>query len=170
MAYATTTYVLLAALAATTAVQMYSTDTQAKQSEANLKFQAEQAEADARAEAGAAQVEAMRIRKQAKMQRAQAVAAAAASGIDVNSPTALKIDKDIAANSEEDAVLTIMQGKNRGSRLGQQAHASRNEASMARWAGKVNNTATLLSSVSSAASMGANGGAGWKRAAGATGG
>jgi Tfp pilus assembly protein PilN len=170
MAYATTTYVLLAALAATTAVQMYSTDTQAKQSEANLKFQAEQAEADARAEAGAAQVEAMRIRKQAKMQRAQAIASAAASGIDVDSPTALKIDKDITANAEEDAVLTIMQGKNRGSRLGQQAHASRNEASMARWAGKVNNTATLLSSVSSAASMGANGGAGWKRAAGATGG
>lgn len=170
MAYATTTYLVLAALAATTAVSMYSTDTQAKQQEANLKFQAEQAEADARAEAGAAQVEAMRIRKQAKMQRAQAIASAAASGIDVDSPTALKIDKDIAANAEEDAVLTIMQGKNRGSRLGQQAYASRNEASMARWAGKVNNTATLLSSVSSAASMGANGGAGWKRAAGATGG
>ena len=168
MAYATSTYLILAALAASTAATMYSTDTQAKQAESNLKFQAEQAEADARAEAGAAQVEAMRIRKQAKAQRAQAVAAAAASGIDVNSPTALKIDKDIAANAEEDALLTVMQGSNRSKRLNQQAHADRNEASATRLAGRMNNTATLLSSVSSAASMGAGGG--WKKAAGATGG
>lgn len=170
MAYATSTYLVLAALAATTAVSMYSTDTQAKQAESNLKFQAEQAEADARAEAGAAQVEAMRIRKHAKAQRAQAVAAAAASGIDVDSPTALRIDKDITANSEEDAVLTVMQGGTRARRIGQQAHANRNEASLARWSGNVNNASTLLSSISTAASMGGNGGAGWKRSAGATGG
>lgn len=160
MALTTTTVMVIGAIAAAAAAgaTMYSTDTQSKQAEANLKFQAEQAEADARAEAGAAQVEAMRIRKQAKTQRAQAVASAAASGIDVNSPTALKIDKDIAANSEEDAVLTIMQGSNRSKRIGQQAVASRNEASMTRTAGRASNAATLLSTVSSVAGMG------WKRA------
>lgn len=163
MAYATTTYLILAALAASTAATMYSTDTQAKQGEANLKFQSAQAEADARAEAGAAQVEAMRIRKQRDAQRAQAVAAAAASGIDVNSPTALKIDKDITSNSEEDAVLTMLQGADRSKRLNQQAYADRNEAYATRKAGQMSNNATLLSSISTAVSGGASGG--WKRAA-----
>lgn len=163
MAYATTTYLLLAALAASTATTMYATDTQAKQEEANLKFQAAQAEADAKAEAGAAQVEAERIRKQAKAKRSQAVAAAAASGIDVNSPTALKIDKDITAANEEDALLTILQGSDRAKRLNQQAVADRQSASTTRLGAKLENTGTLLSAVSSAAASSSN----WKKAKGA---
>lgn len=163
MAYATTTYLLLAALAASTATTMYATDTQAKQNEANLKFQAAQAEADAAAERGAAQVEAERIRKQAKAKRAQAVAAAAASGIDVNSPTALKIDKDVTAANEEDALLTILQGGDRAKRLNQQAAADRQSASATRLGAKLENTGTLLSAVSSAAASSSN----WKKAKGA---
>src|SRR3546814_8701174 len=101
------------------------TDTAANQEEANAKFAADQAEVDARAEQGAAQVEAERIRREGKAQRAKAVAAAAASGVDVNSPTALKIDQEITANAEEDAMLTILNGGDRAARLNQQGQADR---------------------------------------------
>ena len=160
MAVSTMTALSLAALAASTAVTAYGIDTQAKQEEANLKFTAEQGEADARAEAGAAQVEAMRIRKAAKAQRAQAVAAAAASGIDVNSPTSLRIDADIVAAHEEDASLVILQGSDRAKRLNQQAQADRYGASAARSAGRINQAATLLSAASTATVRVDN----WKRA------
>lgn len=146
-----------------TGASMYATDTAAKQQEANLKFQAAQSEADAKAEAGAAQVEAERIRKQAKSKRSQAVAAAAASGIDVNSPTALKIDKDITAANEEDALLTILQGSDRAKRLNQQAAADRLSASSTRLGAKLENTGTLLSGLSSIATQGQSA---WKTARG----
>ena len=148
-------------MVAGTAVSAYGIDTQAKQEEANLKFAADQAEADARAEAGAAQVEADRIRKASKLQRAQAVAAAAASGIDVNSPTALKIDSEIVANAEEDATLTMLQGSDRSKRLNQQASADRIGASATRSAGRVNQASTLLSGAASTANYGNSA---WKRA------
>src|SRR3546814_6196752 len=89
------------------------------------KFAADHAEADARAEQGAAQVEAERIRREGKAQRAKAVAAAAASGVDVNSPTALKIDQEITANAEEDALTVIANGGDRAARLNQQGQADR---------------------------------------------
>lgn len=154
----------IAALALTaggTAATLYAQDTSAKQQAANLKFQADQAEADARAEAGAAQVEAERIRKQAKSQRAQAVAAAAASGIDVSSPTALKISENITKTAEEDAFLTIANAGDTSARLQQQATADRYSASATRSAGRVNQAATLLSS---AASMSNYSNSAWKRA------
>lgn len=160
MAVATTTAIMIGLMAAGTAATLYSTDTQAKQAEANFKFQAAQDEADAKAMAGEAEVEAMRIRKAAKAQRSQATAAAAASGIDVNSPTALRIDEEIVKNSEEDAALTILGGRDRAARMGQQAHADRNAASLARQTGRQQQTATLLSAAGSMT----NYGQGWKRA------
>lgn len=152
----------LVASAIGTGVQLYGQDTQAKQQEANLKFSADQANADAAAEKGAAMVEAERIRKAGKIQRAQATAAAAASGVDVNSPTALKINDEITANAEQDAMLTILGGVDRGNRLNQQAQADRYGASAARTAGRVNQFSTLLSS----AATFTNNGQGWKRAGG----
>lgn len=152
----------LAASAIGTGLTLQGQDTQAKQQEANLKFNADQAAADAAAEKGAAQIEAERIRKAGKAQRAQAVAAAAASGVDVNSPTALKIDENINASAEEDAVLTILGGSDRAKRLNQQGDADRIGASSARSAGRVNQASTLLSS----AATFTNNGKGWKRAGG----
>lgn len=165
MAVATTTLLAISAAVAVagTAYSMYASDTAANQSEANLKFQAAQDAADANAERGAAEVEAMRIRKAAKATRASAVAAAAASGIDVNSPTALRIDEEITKNSEEDARLTILQGRDRGARLGQQSHASRNAAAIARDNGRMESTASLISGVGQVAGTYSN----WKRAKGA---
>ena len=157
MAIATTTAIALGLMAASTAVTLYATDTQAKQGEANLKFQAKQAEADANAERGAAQVEADRIRKAAKAQRATATAQAAAAGIDVNSPTAVKIDEEIVSNSEEDAFMTLLNGSDRGARLNQQASADRIGAGVVRSNGKMQQGATLLSAAGSMST-------GWKRA------
>lgn len=156
-------YAALAATAVSTAVTMYSTDTQAKQHESDLKFQADQAAADARTAQGEAEVEAMRIRKAAKSQRAQATAAAAASGVDVNSPTAVRLDQEIVKNSEEDARLTILNGVDRSSRLNQQGYLDSQGASIARQNGQMQNAGTLLSGVAS----GINTYSGWKRAGGA---
>lgn len=155
----------LALMAAGTATTLYGVDTQAKQGEANAKFQAAQAEADARVETDAAKIEAQRIRDAAKKQRSQAIAAAAASGVDVNSPTALRINEDITRNAEEDAVLTILGGRDSAARMGQQAQASRIAGSNARTAGRVQQASTLLSAASSAY----NGG-NWKRSSNAGGG
>lgn len=160
-----TAAVTIGLMIASTAVTMYGIDTQAKQSEANAKFQASQAEADARVEADAAKIEAQRIRDAAKKQRAQAVAAAAASGVDVDSPTAVKITEEITRNSEEDAVLTILGGRDSAARLNQGAQASRIAGRSARSAGRVQQAGTLLSAASSAY----NGG-NWKRSPNAGGG
>lgn len=154
---------LLAMAAGSTAVSLYGQDTQAKQAEADANFQADQAEADAKAAQAEATLEAERIRKQGKQQRAQATAAAAASGVDVQSPTAIKIDDTITRNAEEDAVLTILQGSDRAARMGQQATADRIAGKNARTAGRVNQASTLLSA---AATYGTNSGKGWKRAGG----
>src|SRR3546814_13536306 len=113
----------LALAAAGTATTLYGTDTAANQEEANAKFAADQAEADARAEQGAAQVEAERIRREGKAQRAKAVAAAAASGVDVNSPTAPKIAQEITANAEEDAMPTTLTAGSPAARPNQQGQA-----------------------------------------------
>lgn len=165
MAVATSTALAIASIAvaaAGTGVALYSADTQAKQAESNAEFQAAQAEADAKAAAGEAQVEADRIRKAAKQQRSMATAAAAASGVDVSSPTAIKIEDTITRNAEEDAVLTLLQGSDRSKRLNQQAHADRNAGIGARNAGRANQASTLLSAAGSMT----NYGSGWKTAGG----
>lgn len=156
------TIAMLAMAAVGTGYSMYAADTQANQQESNLKFQADQMAADAAAARGEAEVEAMRIRKAGKAQRAQAVAAAAASGVDVNSPTALKIDEDITKNAEEDATLTILGGKDRAARMGQQSQLDRAGASVVKSNARMQNTGTLLSAVgNSYTSTG-----GWKFAGG----
>lgn len=154
---------LFAMAAGGTALQVHSQIQQGNAAEDNAEFQAKQAEADARAAQGEASVEAERIRKASKQQRAAAVAAAAASGVDVDSPTAIKIDDTITNNAEQDAVLTILQGKDRGARMQQQAQADRNAGAAAKSASRINAGATLLSG---AADWGTNYGKGWKRAPG----
>jgi predicted secreted acid phosphatase len=142
-------YIYIVAMAAGTAATMYATDTQAKQQESNLKYQSAQTAADAKAAQGEAEVEAMRIRKAAQVQKSQMTAAAAASGIDVNSPTAVRLDEEVTHNSEEDALLTILGGKDRSSRMNNQAMVDRQGASLARTEGRAQETGTLLSAVSS---------------------
>jgi len=122
-------------------------------------YLAAQAAADAKAEKGAAEVEAERIRKAGKQQRAEAIAALAASGVDVNSGTALKIDQRIARDSEEDAVLTLTGGSDRALRLEAEAQGSRQAASRAQAAGYVSAAGNLLQGGYKLAN-------GWKKAGG----
>ncbi|WP_312252723.1 hypothetical protein [Stenotrophomonas sp.] len=119
-------------------------------------YLAAQADADAKAERGAAMVEAERIRKASKKQRSEAVAALAASGVDVSSSTALKIDEEIARGAEEDAYLTLTGGSDRAARLNA-------EASGARYAGKQAQTAGYINAGTSLLNSGSNIGRGWKR-------
>lgn len=144
------TAVAIALTVASTAMSMYSADTQAKQQESNLKFQASQGEADARAAQGDAIVEAERIRKAAKSQRATATAQAAASGVDVSSPTAVRIDEEITKNSESDALMTILNGGDRGARLNQQASIDKQSASLVKSNAKIEQGSLLLSGASKA--------------------
>lgn len=162
MALATTTIAIigLAATAASTGAALYAQDTQAKQQEANAQFAADQAAADAKAEAGAAQIEADRIRQAAKKQKSSALAAAAASGVDVNSGSVLKITEDIDNVAGQDAYMTLVGGSDAAARLNQQASADRIAGRSARSAGRANQAATLISGVSTATGNGRN----WKRA------
>lgn len=145
---------VVAAVAAVAAagMQMYASSTQAKQEASNLKFQAAQGEADARTAQGAAIVEANRIREAAKQQRASAVAAASASGVDISSPTSVKIDEKIVASSEEDALLTILGGTDRSARINQQSLVDRQAAKNVMSNSKLANVGTALSTVSKLAS------------------
>ncbi|WP_313248994.1 hypothetical protein [Stenotrophomonas acidaminiphila] len=122
-------------------------------------YLAAQAEADARAEQSAARVEAERIRKAGKQQKSEAIAALAASGVDVTSGTALKIDQEIGRASSEDAFLTLAGGRDRAARLNADAQGSRMAGSRAQTAGYLNATNTLLVA-------GTNSGKGWKKAGG----
>lgn len=123
------------------------------------QYQRDQAAADAEAQRGAAQVEADRIRKQAKQQRSEAVAALAASGVDVNSGTAVKIDQDITKNSEEDAYLTLVNGNYRAARLNAQGRGAYMQGQQGRMAGYINATSSLLQGAGNVAK-------GWKQPGG----
>src|SRR3546814_13483731 len=58
--------------------------------------------------------------------------------------TALKIDQEITANAEEDAMLTILNGGDRAARRNQQGQADRIAGSNAAKAGRLNQASTLL--------------------------
>lgn len=161
MAVATATAIALALTAVSAGVAAYGQSTAAKQEASNLKFQAAQTAADARTAQGAAIVEAERIRTAAKAQRAEATAAAAASGIDISSPTAIKIDEKIVANSEEDALLAIMDGSDAAKRGMQQSTVYSQGAKLSTSQGKMAVAGTLLSGASTATGMYSN----WKKAA-----
>jgi hypothetical protein len=158
-------YIYLAVAALGTAQAVQSAHTQGRQAEANANFQQDQANADARATQGAATIEAERIRKAGAIQRSQAVAAAAASGVDVNSPTALKIDETINHNAEQDAFLTMVGGNDSAARLRQGGQAAYLSGQSQKSAANAQATSAILSFASSTASSGAN----WKKAPNAPG-
>lgn len=110
-------------------------------------YQKAQAEADADARSKAAQVEAERIRKQAKAQKSRAIAALASSGVDVDSTTALNINQSIDKAANEDAFLTIANGKNASARLNAQAIGYGLLGDQEKSASYVNAANDLLSSV-----------------------
>jgi hypothetical protein len=154
------TFTLLAVSALSTGVSVIGANQQARAAEDNAKFQVAQATADANAAQGDAMVEAERIRRESKRQRAAAVAAAAASGVDVNSPTAVRIDQEIATNGEHDAYMTLLDGMDHAARLRQAGTAASITGQNQAYASKLG----AVSSVLSFAQTATNNGNGWKKA------
>ncbi|TXH01360.1 MAG: hypothetical protein E6R09_06820 [Rhodocyclaceae bacterium] len=132
------------------------------------QYQANQAIADANAEKSSAELHAEMIRKMAKRQASEANASLAGSGVEVGEGTAVNINKDIYANAEEDAMLTIFGGVDRSKRginqaagyraTGEQAQISGNAAARA---GTLNAASSILGGVSTVAK-------GWKTGTNAT--
>lgn len=138
-------------------VGAYSKIQQGKGEKQFADYQAKQEDADAKAEMGAAQVEAQRIRDQGKRARSAARAGLAASGVDVDSGSAIKIDQQVANDAEYDAQLTLLGGADRQARGNASAINTRNKGSEARTAGYVGAFTDLASAGSSMAG-------GWKTA------
>lgn len=131
-------------MAASAVVGAYSAIQQGEQQKDWANYQAAQAEADAKAEKGAAEVHAEKIRKMARIQASEANASLAGSGVQVGEGTAVNINKDIYANAEEDAVMTIFGGSDRAARGNAEAAGYRLKGSQAQQAGYLNATSTVL--------------------------
>ncbi|TWC18118.1 hypothetical protein FBY06_11543 [Pseudomonas sp. SJZ085] len=151
-------YAAYAAMAAATAYSVYSTQQSGKQAQLNANAQSEQAKLDADNAASAAVVQADRIRRLARNQASEANAALAASGVEVGAGTAININEEIIGNAEEDAALTIFNGRNQQSRL-------YNDASNYTLAGQQARSAANSQSIGTVLSAGAQTGMSWKASA-----
>lgn len=147
-----------AALAAATVYSVYTTQQSGKQASLNAEAQSDQAKLDADTAASAAVVQADRIRRLARNQASEANAALAASGVNVGEGTAVRINEEIISNAEEDAALTIFNGRNQASRLNTDASNYRLAGSQARGAANSQSIGTVLSA-------GAQAGMAWKASA-----
>jgi hypothetical protein len=129
-------YLGTAATVVGTAVSVYGQQQNAKANDRIAEQQAQQGREDAAFAASEAQVQARMIRKAGERQRADARASLAGSGVTVGVGTAEQIDKEIQADSEQDALMAIYDGSNRSRNIQQAAnmesYRSRNAAQAAR--------------------------------------
>ena len=132
------------ALAAGTGLQAYGQYRQGREQESALNYQAGMSLADAAAAEGMSQVQAKVIRKAATMTRKEATAAYGASGVDVNSGSALDVQGDILRRGEVDALTALITGKNTATRLREQAQMQSRAARKARVSGNLGALATVI--------------------------
>ena len=156
-----TAAVAYAAMATGTVLSAYSAYQQGENQKDWADYQAKQAEADAKAEKSAAEVQAEKIRKMSRIQAGEATASIAGSGVDVGEGTALNINKDIYANAEEDAVMTVFGGSDRAARGNAEAAGYRLKGEQAQTAGYLNAASSVLAGGVQIAT-------GWKRSRSAT--
>lgn len=150
-----------AALAAATAYSVYTTQQSGKQAQLNADAQSDQSKLDADTAASAAVVQADRIRRMARNQASEANAALAGSGVQVGEGTAININEEIIGNAEEDAALTIFNGRNQGARLNTDAANYTLAGQQARGNANSQSIGTVLSA-------GAQAGMAWKASAAGT--
>lgn len=139
-------------LAVSTAVSMAGALAQGVAAKRAANVQAQQEEHIAAQQREQASREAERIRRAGERTQGQARAQMAASGIRVDSGTALQIDEEIGFESELDAQNTLLTGE-RGAR------ASEFSASVARARGANAKTGSILSAVGTGVGAGLQG---WK--------
>lgn len=111
---------------------------QANEDAARMEYQA-------LAEQDAALARAEQIRRQGVSMRGQTVAGAAASGVKIGEGSALDAERQVMEDTEADAYLAILGGKNAAEGLRADAAASRRAGRDARRASKVAAFSTLLS-------------------------
>jgi len=141
------------ALIAATALSATSTLASGFQAYQQGEYEQDQARADADAALAAARVQAKNIRRVADRQRSAARAALAASGVSVDMGTGEDIQTEIATAGEQDAVMSILGGRNTARML-------QSEGAMAGLRGRQ----ALGGSVLGAAGDAAYGYSRWKRA------
>ena len=143
-----------------TAISAFGTLQAGSAQKSQYEYQAKQANIDARNEASAAKVRADKIRKAAIQEQGAARANLAASGVDVNAGTSVEINRKIGQNSEEDALVEILNGDTSASRL-------RDQARNYKTAGKNASQASFLSAGSTLIEGGSKVYNGWRTAKGA---
>jgi hypothetical protein len=151
MCYAMAFMVVGAVITAASAIK------QGEQAEATGKYVQNQAAADAQAAQGEAELQARQIRDAGKRQRAAATAASAASGLSINDGTAELINNEITQGAEQDALTTILSGRNGSRRMLAQGEAAKIQGENAKTAGYM----SAIGSTMTAAS-------GWKSSAAPT--
>ena len=127
-----------------TAISAFGTLQAGSAQKSQYEYQAKQANIDARNEASAAKVRADKIRKAAIQEQGAARANLAASGVDVNAGTSVEINRKIGQNSEEDALVEILNGDTSASRLRDQARNYKTAGKNASQASFLNSGSTLL--------------------------
>lgn len=141
----------------------------ANQNAANAEAQAaqmdRQAELDriqAERETVAATEEAKRIRKAGEKQAGAARAALAASGVMVDSGSAININEDILAGSESDAMNTLLTGERKAKAYTTSASETNRSASQARGQASQYRSSASTAQSSSLISAGATALTGWR--------
>lgn len=138
-----------------TAVSAANQISQGNQARAMGDWQQRQAQADAQAERESAVVRAGKLREQGARAQSAARASMAGTGIDTGAGTPLRIESEIARNSEEEALNEILYGNRRGTRLDQ-------EGEFAQLAGRNRQTAGFMGAGGSLLSGGAQVLRSWK--------
>jgi hypothetical protein len=152
---------LVAALAGT-ALQMKGQQEAGEAAKAQANFQAGQQDQQAENTESAALAQANKIRKQGRMNASSARAALAASGVKADVGSGLEAQRQVAANSENDALASILTGKREADALRSSANWSRRTGQAATEAAKTQQQGTALAGVGQAAG-------GWQRAGGTSG-
>jgi fermentation-respiration switch protein FrsA (DUF1100 family) len=138
-------WIAVAAAAASAAAAVYQGNVQKKTAEVNAELQRRQGEQDK----DAAMAQAEKIRKAAQAAQGQANAAIAASGVAIGEGTPLRINEQIAKDSESDAYSVLLTGKRQQQAANDQAGLLQYQGKAAQTGGYLNATASLLSSGSS---------------------
>ena len=149
---------LIAALAGT-ALQMKGQQEAGEASKEQANFQAGQQRQQAENVESEAGAQASKIRKQGRINAGAARAALAASGVKTDEGSGLEAQRQIAANSENDALATILTGKRQGDALRTSAEFTRRTGQAAQQAAQTQQQGTAIAGIGTAAS-------GWQRAAG----
>ncbi|WP_079792067.1 hypothetical protein [Salmonella enterica] len=106
-------------------------------------------DADAVDALAASFIKAAKIRRAGEQAMSTARTAYAASGVEVDTGTALNVTSGIAGDAEEDAVWTILNGESTAAHLRRQATVNRIAAVNARKAGHINSQAATLGGIGS---------------------